>query len=94
MKENALNFKGYPLTRFNNQIYYGKMSDKFIAFIQILQTETKSDTSVGNKIFVQLLSTDTTLPPAKRIINQTDKHNILNALEIANVWLQKAIANA
>lgn len=90
MKQKTLMYKGYPLVRFNNQFYYGNMSDPYIIFMQILQSEKINGTEIGSKIFIQLLSTDTSLPPAKRIIQQTDKNNLLNSLEISNVWLKKA----
>jgi len=90
MKQKTLSYRGYPIVRCNNQLYYGNMTDQYIVFIQILQSSTIDGTDVGNKVFIQLLSTDTSLPPAKRIIQQTDKNNLLNSLEISNVWLKKA----
>lgn len=38
MSEKFNTYKGYPLVRNGNQIYYGYMSDPFVIFIQILET--------------------------------------------------------
>ena len=89
-KTNSMMYKGMTLVRCNNQCYYGSMEDEFIAFIQILQTKNIDGEEIGDKVFVQLLSTDTSKPPAERIVKQGDRSNLLNALEIANVWLSRA----
>ncbi len=38
-KEQALTFKGKPLVRNGNTIYYGFMSDPYVAMLQILSTD-------------------------------------------------------
>ena len=35
-------YKGYPLVRNGNQLYYGYMSDPYVIFIQILETKRKT----------------------------------------------------
>lgn len=85
-------YKGYPLVRCQNELYYGNMSDDFIVFIQILKAEKENDVEVGNKVFVSLLSSNLTLPPVERLIKQTDKPNLLSALEISHVWLSRALS--
>ena len=41
MAENstALTYKGHPLRRKDNLIYYGSMADKYIVMIQVMSTE-------------------------------------------------------
>lgn len=90
MKNKTLIYKDYPLVRCNNQLYYGNMSDPYIVFMQILQSSNKNNIEVGSKVFIQLLSTDTSLPPSDRIKQQTNKNSLLNSLELSNVWLKKA----
>lgn len=89
IKEKSICYKGYPIVRCNNEIYYGNMNDEFIVFIKILSSKNVKGIEVGNKIFVQLLHTDLSLNPEQRIVKQTNKNNLISALEIANVWLIK-----
>ena len=38
-KSGALTYKGRPLRRKDNLIYYGSMADKYIIMIQVMSTE-------------------------------------------------------
>ena len=51
-------YKGLPIVRCGNVIYYGKMSDKFITKIEVKETQNIGDLKVGNNLSVELLSTD------------------------------------
>ena len=42
MSEKFFTYKGYPLVRNGNQIYYGYMADPYVIWIQILGT-TKNE---------------------------------------------------
>ena len=53
-KEFPLTYKGHPLRRKDNLIYYGSMADKYIIAIQILSSQKEGDLDVANKISVQL----------------------------------------
>ena len=81
-----LTYKGKPLVRKDNELYYGRMTDPYVLYLQILTT-----TPVGDQQ-VMLLSTDTTKAPQERVARQTTKHGLYNALDIGSIWLQKANA--
>lgn len=87
-----LRYKGRPLVRCNNEIYYGNPTDSHVVFIQILSTEEKDGVPVANKVHVQLLSNDPTLGPNARIIKQSDKTGLFSALDIGYIWLERALA--
>lgn len=87
-----LSYKGRPLVRCNNEIYYGNPTDSHVVFIQILSTEEKDGVPVANKVHVQLLSNDPTLGPNARIIKQSDKTGLFSALDIGYIWLERALA--
>ena len=38
-KSGVLTYKGHPLRRKDNLIYYGSMADKYIVMIQVMNTE-------------------------------------------------------
>lgn len=87
-----LTYKGRPLVRCNNELYYGNPSDSHVVFIQILNTEEKDGVPVANKVHVQLLSNDPSLGPNARIIKQSDKNTLYSALDIGYIWLERALS--
>ena len=88
----TLLYKGRPLLRCNNEMYYGNPADSHVVFIQILGTEEKNGIQVANKVHVQLLSNDQSLGPKARIVKQSDKPGLYSALDIGYIWLERALA--
>ena len=48
-----LSYKGHPLRRKDNLIYYGTMAEKYIIMLQILDTKKVDDLDVATKVAVQ-----------------------------------------
>ncbi len=89
-----LTYKGKPLVRCGNEIYYGSMTDPYVLYLQTMTTKTENDQQISDKIHLILLSTDTTKPLPERIMRQTNKVGLFNALDIGSIWLEKALAEA
>ena len=53
-----LSYKGHPLRRKDNLIYYGTMAEKYIIMLQILDTKKVDDLDVATKVAVQLQLTE------------------------------------
>ena len=85
-----LTYKGKPLVRKDNELYYGSMTDPYVLYLQILTTTPVGEQQVADKVHLMLLSTDTTKSPQERVARQTTKHGLYNALDIGGIWLQKA----
>jgi hypothetical protein len=85
-------YKGRPLVRCDNEIYYGNPSDSHVVFIQILGSGDKAGAQVANKVHVQLLSNDRSLGPGARIIKQSDRQSLYGALDIGHIWLKRALS--
>lgn len=90
-KENTLIFKGKPLVRSGNIIYYGDMADEYVAMLQVFETADFKDMKMPQRVSVQILSTDATLRPKERIKKKTDKANLYEALNIAAIWLHRML---
>lgn len=91
-KSKFLLYKGHPLVRSGNTIYYGSLADKCVVVIQIVTTKQLGDMTVADKIHVQLLSTDEELPMNKRILQKCEKHGLYNAMDIGSIWLECALS--
>ena len=61
-----LSYKGHPLRRKDNLIYYGTMAEKYIIMLQILDTKKVDDLDVATKVAVQLQLTDPDLKSQRR----------------------------
>ena len=53
-----LSYKGRPLRRKDNLIYYGTMAEKYIIMLQILSTKKVDGLDMADKVSVQLQLTD------------------------------------
>lgn len=91
-KPQFLTYKGKPLVRNGNTIYYGDMGDKCVIMIQILTTKKLNNLELADKVTIQLLSTDPSVRPKERILKRSEKHGLYNAMDIGAIWLQRALA--
>ena len=82
-------YKGYPLVRSENIIYYGNMEDEYVVMIQIMKTEKVGNLDVATKLKVFRMLTDDKLPANEKITKSADKESLYEALEIANIWLSR-----
>jgi len=90
--DTPLTYKGLPLVRSDNEMYYGDPSKKVIVYMKVLSTKQIGDQTVSDKIHVSLISTDTTLDPMQRMIKQGIKNGLYNALDVGAVWLQSELS--
>ncbi len=85
-----LQYKGRPLVRCGNALYYGNMYDDAVVMLQIADTVKNADMDFAGKIIVQMLNTDPNAAPTELVIKKTDTHGLFNAIDIAAVWLDAA----
>ena len=99
--KNALVYKGHPLRRKDNILYYGSMSDKYIIMMQIMDTkpvapvagaESTEELKVATRVSVQLQLTDPTVKSRDRIVKKSEKGSLYAAMDVASVWLERALA--
>lgn len=91
-KKEFLTFRGKPLVRSGNTIYFGNPADAFIAMIQIVTQSGEGEDALPDRVAVQIISTDETLHTSKRVIKHTEKPGLYPALEIASIWLERSLA--
>ena len=91
-QNNILMYKGHPLMRKDNLIYYGSMADSHIVMLQILETKTLGDTEVATRVSVQLQLTDPAAKSRDRIVKKSEKIGLFTAMDVGCVWLERALA--
>ena len=82
-------YKGRPLVRCGDEIYYGNMTDKFIILLKILSYTTIGEQQVADKILIQLQYTDPDIKGKGKIVKSSEKSGMATALEFACAWLDK-----
>ena len=89
----VLEYKGHPLQRKDNIIYYGSFADKYIVMLQILDTKKVGDLDVATKVSIQLQLMDSNIKSRDRVAKKTEKDSLYNAIDVAAVWLERALAS-
>ena len=92
-KKEFLTYKGKPLVRQGNTIYYGDMADDYVKILAKKEVGDKDKAEVASKVSVQLLSTDPNASMKERIIKTSEKKGLYAAMDIAEIWLQRALAH-
>ena len=88
----GLTYKGRPLMRKDNMIYYGSMADSHIVMLQVLQSKKVNGLDVATRVSVQLLLNDPNLKSRERIVKKSEKDGLNTALDVGCVWLERALA--
>ena len=91
MATNALEYKGHPLRRKVNLIYFGDMSDKYIVQLQIMDTKKVKDLDVATRVSVQLQLTDPDIRTKDRVVKKSEKDSLYAAMDLASIWLDRAL---
>ncbi|MCI5948874.1 MAG: hypothetical protein PUK72_08735 [Oscillospiraceae bacterium] len=91
---NFLTYKGKPLVRKGNIIYYGNMADPFVIMISVADSHKVHGVDIADKVTVQLLNTDPNVNPKDAIAKKAEKKGLWAAMDIGSVWLERALANA
>ena len=81
-----LTYKGHPLVRKGNTVYYGDMSDTYIIRLTILSKQN----DIADAIKIELMLSDTGLSDKDRVKKTSEKHGFYEALDLATVWLDRS----
>ena len=91
-EEKVLTFKGHPLMRKDNLIYYGSMADSHIVMLQVLESKKQGDFDIATRVSVQLQLTDPAARSRDRIVKKSEKNGLYAAQDVGSVWLERALA--
>lgn len=90
--ENILSYKGQPLVRDGNKIYYGDPAEKYLLVLTILENKTVGANSLPSRILVQVWDTNPELAFKKeKIVKESEKKDLYDALDIGIIWLERLL---
>ena len=91
-KTEGLIYKGHPLRRIDNLIYYGTMADPYIVMMQILESKKENGLDMATKVSLQLQSTNPNVKARDRVVKKGEKSSLYEAMDFASIWLERALA--
>ncbi len=88
IKGKFLEYKGKPLVRQDDELYYGDMSEKYILFLMIMsyKTDEKMHADIPDKVMMQVITTD----GSQKIEKQKIVSSLYEALDLGAAWLERA----
>ena len=89
MAEEFIRYKDFPLVRNGKMIYYGNMSDEFVANLNIRSTHNENGLEIADKIQVILMRTDPNIDPQDMVVKTSDRESLYDALDVASIWLAR-----
>ena len=78
-------YKGYPLVRNKDTIYYGNMYDEYVIMMKIQSFKKEGNLEVADQVKVYQMSTS-----KNEIVKTSDKNGLYAAFDIAYIWLSRA----
>ena len=84
-----LTYKGKPLVRKGNEIYYGNMTEKAVVRLEILSSKKDGKLDIADKVSVQLLDSNSDFEKNKKVIKESEKDNLFEALDLGFTWLER-----
>ena len=88
-KEKILTYKGKPLQRKDNLLYYGNTDDKNIIVMQILNSKKEADLEISGAVAVALQTN--TAPGKEKILKTAQRDGLFAALDLAEFWLSESL---
>ncbi len=86
-----LTYKGKPIVRKGDTIYYGDTAEKYIVMLKILTTKDLGGEKVADKVSVQLILSDPNAKEKDKVVKSSEKTGLYNAMDIGAIWLERAL---
>lgn len=86
-------YKGKPLVRCGDELYYGNMDDEYVIHFIIKSKKEVNGVEVADKVTIQLMATDPGLSPRRQLVKSAEKTGLFVAMDVADAWLSRALAH-
>lgn len=86
-----LTYKGQPLMRKNDLMYYGSMENKHIIMLKVLESSPLKDVTLAKQVSVELMLNDPDISAADRVQKSVVRDGLYEALDVASVWLTRTL---
>lgn len=84
-EQKILTYKGKPLMRKGNDIYYGNVDDKYRVHLEIDENTDLMGLEIATHVNVMLQSNDA--PGKEKVIKKAERDGLYAALDLGEYWL-------
>ncbi len=84
-EQKILTYKGKPLMRKGNEIYYGNVEDKYRVYLEIDENTDIMGLDIATHVNVQLQTND--VPGKAKILRKAERDGLYAALDLGEYWL-------
>ena len=84
-------YKGKPMVRRGDTIYYGDMKEKYIIVFTIKSKKKVGDLEIADNVSIDLCTNRGT--GKEKVIKKASRESLFEAIDIAEFWLEDAIEN-
>jgi hypothetical protein len=82
-------YKGRPVVRSGNLIYYGYIANEYVIKIQIMKSKKENGVDIPTKLMVMESTTaNEKTDPFGSITRRIERDSLFDALDFANSWLK------
>ncbi len=89
-KKKQLTYKGKPIYRQGNRIYYGNLEDDLILVIDIVESENISGHDISKKVAFEIQDNTGELGKGATF-RKGERENLYKAFDMGSWWLQDAL---
>lgn len=90
-KNEILMYKGKPLVRQGNTLYYGYMNEAYVVILQVMSTRELNGVEVADRVIVQLVNTDPNVRTKEKILKKAERKGLYSAIDIGCIWLEREL---
>lgn len=89
--ESVFTYKGKPMVRRGDTIYYGDLSEKYIIIFTIKSKKMVGDVEVADSVGIDLCMNNGF--GKEKVIKKASRESLFEAIDLAEFWLEDAIEN-
>ena len=92
-KVKELTYKGKPVYRKGNKLYYGNLEDALILELEVLETKKVGDLDVATKVKFSIQDNNVTEIGTGTNYRTGERDDLYKAFDIGSWWLQDALSS-
>lgn len=84
-------YKGKPMVRRGDTIYYGDLNDKYVIVFTIKSKKKVGDLEVADNVTIDLCTNSGA--KKEKVLKKATRESLYEAIDIAEFWLEDALEN-
>jgi hypothetical protein len=90
-EDKALIYRGYPLRRMGDILYYGELNGRYVVTLKVTKSEPLKDLQIAQTVLIKLMNNDPSLESRKRTERRAEKDGLYPAIDLAATWLDRCL---